>query len=278
MKPDNQECNRENQLDSFASKAVNSMYSQINIPSGEESWKQMQAKLLKMQRRSRRKRTIKIGLAIAGFSILIGSFFSTTNESFAFRNLFTMVKSAEQGLVHILFGENKPVDTSGAKTPPPPDYLPDQATVAGSSPVADDSQSDEIVKPEITTVEQASKKLDFQIRHAGYIPEGFSEFKVKLYQDADGKYRILRIEYKNNEEDLFVLTQRNLVENSTGWRTTINEASGIIKDVDINGTNGVLVQYTEGGARLEWLSDNVMLDIYGKLTEDQILAIARSLQ
>ncbi|WP_147512897.1 DUF4367 domain-containing protein [Brevibacillus massiliensis] len=72
--------------------------------------------------------------------------------------------------------------------------------------------------------------------------------------------------------------QRSLAENSTGWRTTINEASGIIKDVDINGANGVSVLYTEGGARLEWLSDNVMLDIYGKLTEEQIPAIARLLQ
>lgn len=264
---------QEEQGEAFVSKIVHSIDSSITIPDGEESWNYMRVRLNKLARRSRYKRIAWAGMAMASLSIIIASF-NGTQEGFAFRNLFTVVKNVENGLVHVLFGETNQGDSEGAKTAPPPAHAVDGKNL-GSSP---EDQQEKVIKPEEVSLIEARKILDFPLRTVRFIPEGYTEYRIKVYPDAEGRYRRLRMEYKNVNGDIFSLTQQKLVEKSTGWQTSINELSGKIKDVVINGSPGILVLYTEGGARLEWLSGDVLLEIYGKLSEDVITQVADSVK
>lgn len=267
MKPDNNfNCNQ--QQEAFASKAVHSIDSRIDIPDGEETWKKMQNKMSRITRRSRRKRLVTICAAVASLSIIVGSFSGAVNESFAYKSLFTRIKEARDGLVSILYGKQQN-DPKNAKTLPPPDYAPDKAN---------NNQADHIVQPLEMSLEQARSSADFLLRTGYTIPEGYTEYRIKVYPDADEKKRTVRMEFKNTNSEILILTQRKLIEDGTGWKSTINEASGRIKEVNINGSTGILVLFTGGGSRLQWLADDVIFDINGKLSEEDILAFADSVK
>ncbi|MBD3918998.1 DUF4367 domain-containing protein [Paenibacillus sp. PR3] len=273
MKFNNQKDDKNNQLAS----AISDLYSSIDIPNGEAAWRRMQTRLIQQQKRSHRKRAFKIGIAIAGVSLILGTFATSPKESYAsMRSFFTMVKDAKQGVVDILFGEKERTNTNGAITAPPPDALGSKVGQENSS--TSSTMSGGIVVEEVTTLETARNKLDYKMRLADYVPNNFSLNRVRLFLDTDKIYHSIRIEYKNEAGEFFFITERQLNTDGTGWKSSINESSGKIEDVSINGLNGVLVLYTEGGMRLAWLWDDVLVEIQGKLSEEQVLKIARSMK
>ncbi|ANY65657.1 hypothetical protein BBD42_03655 [Paenibacillus sp. BIHB 4019] len=165
--------NREDNNNDLLASAINEMYSSIDIPDGETAWRRMQTRLMQQQKRSHRKRVFKIGIAIAGFSLIIGTSATSPKESYAsMQSLFAMVKDAKQGLVNLLFGENRPKNTEGAKTLPPPDTLGSESGhdnhSISSTLLGESGQAKE------TALETARNKLDYKIRAPEHVPHNFS--------------------------------------------------------------------------------------------------------
>ncbi|KQO14677.1 hypothetical protein [Paenibacillus sp. Leaf72] len=165
--------NRVDNKNDLLASAINDMHSSIDIPDGETAWRRMQTRIIQQQKRSYRKRVFKIGIAIAGFSLILGTFATSPKESYAsMQSLFVMVKDAKQGLVNLLFGENRPKNTEGAETLPPPDALGSESGHDNHSITS--TLSGESVQAKETTLETARNKLDYKIRAPEHVPNNLS--------------------------------------------------------------------------------------------------------
>ncbi|CAG7626918.1 hypothetical protein PAESOLCIP111_02863 [Paenibacillus solanacearum] len=263
--------------DAAMKETVRSLYESLQVPEGEPAWRKLQARLQAAQRRRRRWKSVKIGSAIAACSMLIGLSFGGLSPTSAFMNWFAMVRQNDDGMVNVFFGSTKKIDTTGAKTPPPPEYAK-----AGSgsvpTPIGGPSANGGVVHPEKVTVEEAKKKLDYALQVPAALPEGYGLDRVEIYKDADGVYRLSDLTYLHASGHMLDISQKKLSTDSSGANTTVNQAAGTIKEVDVNGYNAILVLYTVGGSRLEWLVQDVKIEIYGKLGEEDMMKLARSMK
>jgi hypothetical protein len=256
--------------------AMKQVYGRMDIPDGEAAWQAMQTKLRRARESRRRWRSLRIGMAIAACSIIIGLSFGSLSPTSAFMNWFTMIRKSENGMVNVFFRSTKQEDTNGAKTPPPPEYSPgENGAIPGASGVQ--TTQGGAIHPEKVTLEQAKKKLDYALQVPASLPVGYSLDRVEIYQDPDGLYRLADITYLNGSGQMLDISQRKLREGS-GANTTINQAAGTIKDVDVNGYKANLVLYSAGGSRMEWLVQDVKVEIYGKVGEEEMLTLAKSMK
>ncbi|CAG7646681.1 DUF4367 domain-containing protein [Paenibacillus allorhizosphaerae] len=256
---------------------VKTIYENLHVPDGEQAWGKLQVRLQTAQRRRKRWKSVRIGSAIAACSILIGLSFGSLSPTSAFKNWFEMVRQTDDGMVNVFFGSTKKADTTGAKTTPPPEY----AKAGNGSvpmPIGGPSANGGVVHPEKVTVEEAKKKLDYALQVPAVLPEGYALDRVEIYKDTDGVYRLSDLTYLHASGQMLDISQKKLSSEGTGANTTINQAAGTIKEVDVNGYNAILVLYTVGGSRLEWLVQDVKIEIYGKLGEEEIMKLAKSMK
>lgn len=135
-----------------------------------------------------------------------------------------------------------------------------------------------VVRPEKVTLEQARKKLDYALQVPSVLPDGYALDRVEIFKDADGVYRLSDLTYLHSSGQMLDISQKKLSTDSSGANTTINQVAGTVKEVDVNGYKGILVLYTVGGSRLEWLVQDVKVEIYGKLGEGDMLKLAKSIK
>ncbi|MCY9664961.1 DUF4367 domain-containing protein [Paenibacillus alginolyticus] len=252
--------------DSELKQAVKSAYDDITIPGGTLAWERMQEKIsVQSKKRRQYTQTLRFGIAVVIVTLVIGLVIPTSS-AFAFQKLFTIVKKAQNGVVQVLYGTQKN-NIQGARTVPPPGY----------DAVRINENSDQIVQPLVTSLEEANKKLSFHIAVPSILPANYNMERVKLFPDDDKEYHYVLVEYRKNDE-FILLSEKKLIEKSTGWKSTITETAGRIVPVEVGGYEGILIEYTEGGARIEWLKDNILFEIYGKLNGDEMLELAQSLK
>lgn len=254
--------------DEFLQKWLKDVHQDVDIPDGTQSWLEVKAGLDKIKARRRWMKRFQIGALVACTSLLI-SFVITADLPTAYSQFQGLIKKVQENLIDIFFEEPEPhlEEDSNAKTssPPPTDVVPISSGGEG--------------RMEDTSLEEARGKVSFPIVSPTYIPIGYDLETVRIFQDSDGEYRTVFLEYVNGEGHLIQLNQHMIRENSSPEKITINHAMAVIKDTAINDCKAVLIIQEPDIIHLEWVTpDHMKLSIFGTLAEEEIILIAESLQ
>lgn len=242
-------------------KLVEDAYNSIEIPDPAESWPRMLARLEERRRKRSWMKRLQVvaGVVIVAF-VIEGTMTTDIPKSYA--NVSTLFREVKERFVGYFF--NRPDEQAGtvAMTSPPPGDMAASATV-----------------PEETTVEDAARKLNFPLLQPGYLPNSFALDVVRIFREPDGQYRNVYLEYSNRDGNIFKISERVIDPDSTVVKSDIAAGAGTIKETTVNGTQAILVILSEEHSTyLEWLNDNhVKVTVSGKLTENEIMDIAKSL-
>jgi len=255
--------NEPNEHDRIIHEAVKNYYDHIEIPDATPSWQKVQVRLQKRRRRKKSLFRLKIVAAVVIASLII-DIAATTNISKTYASMSSLLREVKDSVVEFIFTEEKQEDTSWAKTSPP----------------SETSTTDEPTAiPEETTLEVAVTKLSFPLLLPSYVPKQYSLDVVRIFEEANGQYNNLYLEYVNDSKDIFKIRERLIGSGSSHVRSDISTDAGVIKETMIKSNQGVLVILPEGFVTLEWLTaDRIKISISGKLSETEILKLAESLQ
>lgn len=276
MSPENND-NQQQELDVLAKKTVQSLYERIEneTPDPGAAWKTMQAKLQHKRKRHSWLKVSTIAASIAFITFIVGTLSTGLSPAYALQQMIQVVKDAQAGLVHIMYGgDTTSTDhTNGAKTPPPPDLIEGDAPSEAPSP-----ETPVISDPIEIGLNEAIRQADFPIYTPAYVPNHVDLEKVELYPDIDGVYQMVRIEYLSPEGSLISLTQRKLNTEGTPWNTSVEEHAGKVSSIQVHQREAILVEYEEGGGRIEWLdpSNTYLLQLTGKLSSEELIQMAES--
>ncbi|SDF66398.1 protein of unknown function [Fontibacillus panacisegetis] len=254
--------NEPNEQDRIIQKALQDYYNRIEIPDAAPSWEKVH---VQMQKRRCKKKTLfrlKIVAAVIAAAFMI-DLAATTNITKTYASMSSLFREAKDRVVEFFFAKEQH-DTSAAKTVPPP-----SAEGEGENPAV----------PEPTTLEDAKAKLAFPLLLPSYVPDHFSLEVVRIFREASGQYHNVYLEYMNDNEDIFKISQRFIEPGSTHVKSDVSTDVGVIRKTMIGNSRGILVIVPEGFVTLEWLTeDQIKVSISGKLAETDVLEIAESLR
>ncbi|MWC27584.1 DUF4367 domain-containing protein [Paenibacillus sp. MMS18-CY102] len=250
-----------NRQESFIKEALQDYHDHIEIPDATPTWEKVSVRLQKRRRHKKLLFRLKIVAAVIAATIVI-DLTTTTNIPATYASMSSLFREVKENIVEFFFTKDQS-DTSTAKTVPPP---------------AIDNESNEPAAPITTTLEDAKSKLSFTLLLPSYIPDHYALETVRIFREASGRYSNVYLEYLNNNEEIFKISQRFIEPGSTHVTSDVPITAGTIKEPMIGDNRGVLVILPEGFVTLEWLTaDSIKVSISGKLTEDAILQMARSL-
>ena len=111
------------------------------------------------------------------------------------------------------------------------------------------------------------------------MPDGYEVDRAGILKESDGNYLALHVVYMNRNKEVIIIHEERFKPNSSGFKMTISEDAGTIRDVEINGDKAmIIISYPDGDTRLELLHNHIKKTIYGKISEEQILSVATSMK
>lgn len=273
MSPDNNE-NQHNELDNMAKKTVQRLYKQIenNTPDPNAAWIKMQGQLQKRKKRYQWFKMSSVAVAIACIFLTVAIFSTGSSPAYAFQQMIQIVKDAQAGIIHIMYGsEEVTAPHDDAKTAPPPDVA--QGDVH-SSPV--EPEATLTLDPVEVSLNDALVQSDVPIYMPQSLPDQVQLDKIELYPNAEGIYQLVRIEYIQSNGNLISLTERKLNSHGTPWNTSVDQEAGKVTAIQIQHREGILVEYAEGGGRVEWLdpTNHYLLQLTGNLSSEELIKMA----
>lgn len=273
MSPENNE-NQHNELDTMARKTVQRLYKQIenNTPDPNAAWIKMQGQLQKRKKRYQWFKMSSVAAAIACILLTVGIFSSGSSPAYAFQQMIQIVKDAQEGIIHIMYGSDEVTDPhDDAKTAPPPDVSQGEVH---SSPIEPEATS--ILDPVEVSLNDALLQSDIPIYMPQSLPDQVQLDKIELYPNAEGNYQMVRIEYVQSNGNLISLTERKLNPHGTPWNTSVDQEAGEVTPIQIQHREGILVEYAEGGGRVEWLdpTNRYLLQLTGNLSSEELVKMA----
>lgn len=234
-------------------------YDQIEIPDESDSWQKVLVHLEKRRRQEKRRFRFKIAAAIIA-GVLLVEVALTVNIPKTYASVSSLFREVRESIIEFFFAKTEHQDNSAALTTPP-----------------EESNNGTTSIPEETTLDDAAAKLMFSLLIPEYVPENYMLDVVRIFQEADGEYHNAYLEYVNDVQDLFKISQRYVEPGSTDIKSDVAVDAGTIKETTIHGNAAVCVMLPEGFVNLEWLAKDIKISISGKLTEAEVLLIAESM-
>lgn len=246
--------------DEVLKKAIQQIYENIEIPDSTESWKRVQKRLAERRRRKRWLTGTGYIAAVLIGSFIISNIWNQVPRVYSFSGLF---KNIKESVVEIFHEEPPEQDHSQALTPPPAEE---------EAPTADRPDQMRIV-----TQEEAQSKLAFNLQLPEYIPDDYNLHQIRIFGSQDGAYNSALIQYVNADGHILHIMHRLIEGVTDGLKNELSDEEGHYIDVLVNDIPALLMIPNEGNLHLEWLNaERVLLRISGDVSQDEILAIARS--
>jgi len=241
-------------------------HASVEIPNGEESWLQVQAKINKISRRKMLLRRVKLTAAIIACSFVI-SFLISTNFPTAYAKFASLFKKIQGDIIEIFY-EAPDRDSGRAKTSPPEEGPSESTTPVGS------------YAPEKTSLVEAKNKMAFSLLIPSYMPEKFSLDAVFITKETNGTYNDAYFEYLNEVGELLKIGQRKIGGKTGALKTDFNKDSGDFFDVIIGENPAILFVDRNGSiTSLEWLTkDRIKVYISGPISKEDIIKVGTSLK
>jgi hypothetical protein len=228
------------------------------IPDPADSWRMLQKKLLKEQRRAVWMRRVKWS-SFGAVSLAAGAvLFSTLQTTEAFRPMFDMVYKVKGNTMTINIGSTDHSPTSGAKTaPPPPDDMLPPPKVEDSRDLPNEPSFRRVK----VTLEEAAENTQFVLPKPGYIPAGYTLQETTAHLTlGQSKASAVKLVYHSDNDALplqIVVRKRSyseLADRPDGQRSV----TGPTKD----------------GTELEWNDQDINVIIKAELGDKELNRIA----
>lgn len=262
------DCNE--QLDQLIHDAL-SRAPQYSVPTEEQkktSWLEVKQKL-DMEKRRNRIRTKMQWFSVVAASITLGALlFSPPLMTQAVSPFYQQIKQMGTGLIQVVFGKDTYVDTTHAKTAPPPD-------------VDREDQSNAFIKvgeveklePQLVTLEEAKRSLSFTLPNLPSLPSRFQLENISLFQtERDKPAGWIEFRYKATDAKQFCISMRRMEGNRS-----INSTS-TVDTREIKLDNGSKAFFSGGELpQIKFMEDNIYIHMYGALTEEELLKAANQI-
>jgi hypothetical protein len=273
----------EHSLETLLSESVRSAYDGIPVPDGDGAWRQLQAKMQTKPNGRRGRKVFYTGTAAACLLLLAVLLAGRLDPAFALSNLYYKIKKHSNGFTTITSGNHDPKNHKGAKTAPPPENSEEPVYTRSTQNPHEGTDAGQTVNQadnsETVTLEEARRKVDFPLRIPSELPDGFAIREVRLWKDFDHKYRMEDVEYRKNEEDFIHIMEQSVPDNLERSKSaTFFNQDAVVKNLEVDGTSGVLVLSGSGNVYMDWTSREVNITIHAKLDEEQAVKLARSLK
>ncbi|ODA40040.1 DUF4367 domain-containing protein [Desulfosporosinus sp. BG] len=123
-------------------------------------------------------------------------------------------------------------------------------------------------------LEQAQNSVPYKLAIPNYLPQGANKRRIVLSSLGADIYQIT-IEYNLNK-DVIIFSQQNSA-NETSRGTLYDTDDTVTKNLSINGSPAVLFIRKNGINTLNWQLRGLLLQITGKLPEEEITKITQSI-
>lgn len=248
--------------------------SPVDPKSRRASWQRVQKHRMQHTSKMRRKRMVRLTGAAAGLILLGSVVFSEPVRTGALTPFYQKLYTWSTGEIVISTGEDKPLETEGALTPPPPEGVekPVSSTSVIEEPEVGVIRDFVTSASELSTLQEARERLPYTMPQFPRIPADLKLDEVYLTVPDDGsspKAYTLLYTGEGDREAMFSI--RLLRDGENG---VYSFGSGEVKQVILD--NGLEAQYIgrEYNSLVHTIRGNLDIMISGSLTEEEFLAIA----
>ncbi|MCQ4085498.1 DUF4367 domain-containing protein [Saccharibacillus sp. JS10] len=175
---------------------VVSSASPVDATSRQASWQRVQQHRLQQTRRVRRKRTIRLTGAAAGLILLGSVIFSEPVRTGALSPIYQKLYTWSTGEAVLFTGKEKPLETEGALTPPPPEGIQKPEWSSSEFEASVISFTDTTM-----SMEEARQALGYPMPEFPRVPEDLKLQKVSvMVPDDDTPPVTFTLTYKGENE------------------------------------------------------------------------------
>lgn len=127
------------------------------------------------------------------------------------------------------------------------------------------------------SLDEAQKKVNFNILKPIYVPKGYNIKSVKLYIDPADHKKVEQI-YSKSETEILIITQSEIAP-KLSEKMYVND-NAIIKDITLNNEHIKLVTDNSSFTLAVWFNDRFKfnIDSIGNLNEEEIINIIKQLK
>lgn len=223
-----------------------------------ETWKIIDQRLKKEEQKKRFfSKRAKVYVAVLVLMLVLVPLLHPQNVT-AF-SWFTKYFSVIQGKITHLMGSSGQSESSGDQPP-----LQNQFSV-----VQDNMHNEQM------SLEEAQKHAKFEIKIPKYIPDGYELKDVTILVTDHQKSNAIELNYIKGSEVLSI--KEMFVESQMGYGTTFDNEDVKIKEVNIKNRKGTLLTFKNESNQLIWDAPRYHFELRGKITEDEIIKIAESI-
>lgn len=246
----------EEQKEAYMKEKVSTLYGRITVPDNEVAWQRMSARLSEMNNaRKKRQNRLYIAVTIAVAAVIfVAVGVKLLAETYKVEPLPLVVTEPFEHMLEYDY-----------------ELVPNEMTRVIISEIEFD------MNPDIITLDEATRKVEFTIYIPKYIPAAFTFSQIKAYQDIDYVYRNVQLEYVNQFGQSLNVIERKVTGKSIPITFPI-EVKYEEKEITINGNKGVLTIEANGRSRIDWVENNVMFTVFGEVREEEIIRFATSLR
>lgn len=257
---------KDNQFDHILKETIKEDYENIPAPlkSKTDTWSDIQKELMMNEQPKGLfgKGVKKATLAASCVLILLMTVFSQSESSTAFgwlSRLFFNIDENNQANISGSLGT--PMDQNAPPPPPSP---------------SEDFQVIEIETTEkIMSLSEAQEITDFEILVPKKVPTQFGPPSVKVFYANDQVDDKVELQYYHNEESFTIKEYYVRHQMGYGYGADLDDTK--VQEIMIHGQKGVLFSYKDGDKRLVWDYLDYHLELNGRLSEEQVIEIARSM-
>ena len=226
----------------------------------EEAWERLNQSRGANPKKKRFRRVNKMVVLAASFLIALTVIlsFSPGNGS-AFTTITDVFQKVQGEAMHLFF--------SSRETPKNQENAP----TSEDAVVIKDSK----LTSERMPLEEAKQETSFPIRIPEFVPDDFTLKDVTVFKWTGEVSREISLHYTSDSRE-FMINQK-FIEESFGMGLTSGRDDVEVKQISIKGNEATLMQYKNKTVRLIWLDQKYFFSIRGKLTEEEVVKIARAL-
>lgn len=223
--------------------------SEIDVPPVKEQWEDFVRRYGAPKKRTNRISKVTLAAAAVVLLVISGSFLRPSTASALGERLIDTIKVFLGGSLY-----NVNTVQKGNSDPP---------TI----------ERNELPSEMEVTLDEVERIVYFSVAKPHYLPQGTERKKVFLTQTTGDTYSI-KMEYSVNSQP-FMLLQNNLVAGHNGSFLYDSDDAQVNK-IDINGNEGHLLKTKDGTLILRWAMRGLEIELIGKIEEDDLIKVARS--
>lgn len=247
----------------------------IPVPDSTESWNRVRAIVEKRNRKIRLRRNYAMAAAMFA-SLLAGAIiFGAPQVSRAFMPIFQSFKQIQGSVVNLFFSGGER-NTEGARTPPPPDYDPNEP---GTSEGSEGNVTPKMTKRFFTSLDDASHYTNLLKKNPKYIPDGYALNKVELnFNSRESISNLVNITYESIDSDGWMkLTIQGLEIDEKFFTTPTPTQVLQHEEIEINGSPAYYILGQDQTSKIEWMISGVRYLIISTISKDELVKVAESI-